>query len=185
MIAENTIPAMQNQDVLLLATTLDGSSAARNYASADTGFAFVPELESGTPYMGVNLYLRPVNPPSITPLGSGTFRQSFLRRFSFTLGVTVGSDLEQDETIGGETIKLVENFTSAGSVLGGVGLRVTPAVRVGGGAIVYRQLDSLIERQASTEIGYYFSISLDVDVRGLFTGNGSGIFNGGTPNPPK
>ncbi len=183
VIAENTIPAMQNQDILLLASTLDGSSAARNYASADTGFAFVPELESGTPYMGVNLYLRPVNPPSVTPLSSGTFRQSFLRRFSFMLGVTAGSDLEQSETIGGETVNLVENWTSAGSLLGGVGLRITPAVRVGGGAIVYRQLDSLIDRQASTEVSYYFSISLDVDVRGLFTGNGSGIFNGGTPNP--
>ncbi len=178
--ATESIKAMQTKDSLILATTLAGSSAARRYVSADTGFAFVPELDSAVSYMGANIYLRPVNPPSVTPLGSGS--KGLARRFAIMVGFTLQDDLVREETApNGDKIKTIDNLTDAGSVLLGFGFRINPALRLGGGAIAYKQLETLLDQRASTEVSYFFSLTLDLDVRSLFTGGPNGLFNGGSP----
>lgn len=180
--AAKSMRVLQQSRVLILASSIGGDSAAQRYVSADTGLAYVPDLDRSVPYMGINLYLRPVNPPSVTPLGSGQ-QGNFVQRFSITLAFTVGNDLVQEETLGGQTVKFVDNWTDAGSLLVGVGYRLNPAIRVGAGAIAYRQLDSLVDLRsgADTEVSFYFSVSLDVNVRSFFRQDAGKLFSGGTP----
>ncbi len=180
--AAQSMQVIQQRNALILASSIGGDSTAQRYVSADTGLAYVPELDRSVPYQGINLYLRPVNPPSVTPLGSGQ-QGNFAQRFSFTLAFTVGDELVQEETFGGQTITFVDNWTDVGSLLVGVGYRLNPALRIGAGAIAYRQLDSLLDLEsgAGTEISYYFSISLDVNVRSFFRQDAGRLFSGGTP----
>jgi hypothetical protein len=136
----------------------------KNYISLDAGLTWAPELEELVPYMGTNIYFRPVNRNA--PLRTlGSFRQTLGRRFSMTLGLTLSS-ISDDSNAGGTQDDLFGNQ----SLMLGAGLRVTDALRLGAGAIIFKQNDPspLIDEQ-KLNTSYYLSFSFDVDVVNLFS----------------
>ncbi|HXT50823.1 MAG TPA: hypothetical protein VN811_07260 [Thermoanaerobaculia bacterium] len=135
-----------------------------NYISLDAGLTWAPELEELVPYMGTNIYFRPVNRNA--PLRSlGSFRQTFSRRFSMTLGLTLSS-ISDDTSAGGTQTDLFGNQ----SLMLGAGLRITDAFRLGAGAIVFKEDDpSPLIDEEKLNYSYYLSFSFDVDVVNLFS----------------
>ncbi len=177
--AARAIRAVQARNSLFLATSIPAASVAQRYVSADAGFAFIPHLDQSVTFTGINIYLRPVNPPSVTPLGWGW--KGLARRTSLTIGVTLNEDLVRKDTVAGVETKIVDDLTAMGSPLLGIGFRVNPALRLEAGAVVFKQLDTLVSQTLNTEVNYYFALSLDMDVASLFTGGRNSLFNGGTP----
>ena len=136
----------------------------KNYISLDAGLTWAPELEEVVPYMGTNIYFRPVNRNA--PLRTlGNFRQTFSRRFSLTLGLTLSS-IADNNTAGGTQDDL---FGNQSLMLGG-GLRVTDSMRVGAGAIIFKQDDpSPLINEQKLNTSYYLAFSFDIDVVSLFS----------------
>jgi hypothetical protein len=135
-----------------------------NYISLDAGLTWAPELEDVVPYMGTNVYFRPVNRNA--PLRSlGSFRQTFSRRFSLTLGLTLSSIADETSAGGAQN----DLFGNQSLMLGG-GLRVTDAMRLGTGAIIFKQDDpSPLIAEEKLNVSYYLSFSFDIDVVSLFS----------------
>ena len=150
--------------VLADASTLASfKTRSQNYVSLDAGLTWVPELEEVVPYLGTNVYFRPVNRDA--PLASlGSFRQTFSRRFSLSMGLTASS-IADSSAEGGNQDDLFGNQ----SLLLGAGLRITDAMRLGAGAIVFKQddPDPLVD-ESKLNTSYYLSLSFDIDVVGLF-----------------
>ncbi len=144
------------------------------YVSADAGLVGAPELDAVVSYIGVNLYLRPVNKNA--PLRQlGSFRQTLGRRFAFTLGLTVqsladGGDGEQQTR---------EDLFGSQSMLIGAGLRITDMIRFGAGALVFKKDDpSPLITKFETAVSYYFTVSFDLNVARAFKGGLGGLFPG-------
>src|SRR6185295_1888452 len=132
------------------------------YISADAGLVYSPEADKVVTYVGTNIYLRPVNKNA--PLRQlGNFRQTFTRRFAFTLGLTV-------QTLADDAGTRQDLFGSQ-SLLAGAGLRITDMIRVGAGALVFEAKDrSPLVSEFHTAVSYYFTVSFDVNVARAFQG---------------
>lgn len=144
-----------------------------NSINVDAGLMWAPELDEIVPYLGTNFYLRPVNKQA--PLSTlGSFRQTFSRRFAFTLALT-GTSIA-NESAGSDDL-----FASQ-SLLLGAGLRITDSARLGAGAIVFQRDDPnpLIAEQ-DLYASWYLSLSFDIDVVSLFAGPLRGRFPANTP----
>ncbi|HVT60046.1 MAG TPA: hypothetical protein VHR45_16820 [Thermoanaerobaculia bacterium] len=157
---------------------VDGSStpnfatAQNNYVSADAGLVYAPEIESAVTYVGVNLYLRPVNKDAhLSQLGS--FRKTFTRRFAFTLALTIQSVADG----GGGRVQTRQDLFGNQALIAGSGLRVTDMIRLGAGALVFKRKDQnpLINR-FSVATTYYFTVSFDLNVARAFQGGFGGLF---------
>jgi len=164
------------------ASVADGSSTggfdtfSAYYVSADAGFVYAPQIDSGVTYVGANLYLRPVNrDAALSQLGN--FRQTFTRRFAFTLALTVQSVADG----GGGRVQTRDNLFGNQALLAGAGLRITDTIRLGAGALLFKEKDPnpLVTRfrVAST---YYVSLSFDLNVAKAFKGGLGGLFGSGT-----
>ncbi len=156
--------------VVLDASTLGSFKTQQAwYIAADFGFAFGPDIDKVVPYIGTNIYFRPVN--KAAPLSE---RSSFGRRFSFTLGLTV-------KTIADEKPQTRGDLFDSNSLLAGVGYRVTDSGRLGLGVLVFEKLDpNPLLKGKSLTYSPYLSLSFDWDILGFFK-NFSGIF--GINNP--
>ncbi|MEP7009255.1 MAG: hypothetical protein ABJC13_02930 [Acidobacteriota bacterium] len=157
------------------ASSTGGFDTFQNYyVSADAGLVGAPELDSVVSYIGVNLYLRPVNKNA--PLRQlGGFRKTFSRRFAFTLGLTVQSIADGDNGGGPTRQDLFGNQ----SMLIGAGLRITDMIRLGGGALVFKKDDpSPLITKFDTAVSYYFTVSFDLNVARAFKGGLGGLFPG-------
>lgn len=165
--------AMARDTLLVDASTTGGESTIRNnYVSADAGFIYAFTISAFVPYVGTNIYFRPVN--KAAPLSQ---RGGFGRRFALTFGVTLASieDKEPGDTAGRTRRDLFSNS----SLVLGAGLRLTQSIRIGGGVLVFLRKDPnpLI---SNTTVGAapYASFSFDLDVAKAFAGLGK-IFSGG------
>lgn len=162
LVGNNLTEAIQNQFVAIDSSTVYGFQARQKmYLSADIGFVGgVGDVEEVVPYLGTNIYFRPVNKEAPLP----PFWQSPqpLSRCGLTLGVTLDG-IAKD----GERADLFSDY----SVVGGLGCRITESIRLGGGAIVYQELDPnpLIDDE-KLAAAPYVSISVDWDVREFFVG---------------
>ncbi len=145
-------------------------TAQNSYISADGGLLLAPALDEVVPYVGTNIYFRPVNKDaSLRSLG--TFRQTFSRRFALTLGLTMAS---VDEPEGSPERK--DLFSSQNLVVG-AGLRISDSIRFGAGAFVFREDDpSPLVDELKVTATYYVSISFDMDVAGAFKGGLGELF---------
>jgi|GEM_PF-3334770 len=134
------------------------------YISADFGFAYGPDVDKVVPYVGTNIYLQPVNKNA--PL---SVRGGFLRRFAFTLGLTVKS-------LADSSPQTRSDLWDSNSLLVGVGYRITDSGRLGVGALVFNEQDPnpLIDEESVT-VSPYLSLSFDVDVLSFFK-QFSGLF---------
>ncbi len=157
------------------ASSTGGFETFQNYyVSADAGLVAAPELEEVVSYIGVNLYLRPVNKNA--PLRQlGSFRQTLGRRFAFTLGLTVQSLADGENG----TQQTRQDLFASQSLLVGAGLRITDMIRLGGGALVFKEDDpSPLITKFGTAVSYYFTVSFDLNVARAFKGGLGGLFPG-------
>ena len=151
-------------DVRILASTVGNFSTRHSwYISADLGLAYAPVIDEIFPYLGTNIYFRPVN--KAAPLSSlGGFGQTFTRRASAMIGITFGNS---EIT---ETNRRAPLFNSQYLLLGG-GFRMTDAIRLASGILVMKASDPnpLVTDRQNIEATWFISFSFDWDVRGTFT----------------
>ena len=146
----------------------------------DAGFAYYFRIGTMTPYVGANIYFRPVNKDA--PL---SLVDSFGRRFALTFGITLNSIEQQGDggaalPAGAKTrFDLLQNNRS---LLLGAGFRVSQSLRLSGGALVLKEKDPnpLISKQSVATVPYV-SFSLDFDVASALKG-GLGALFGGSEN---
>ena len=167
--------------VVVEGTTVADFRTAQNwYISMDAGFAYAFRIATMTPYVGANIYFRPVNKDA--PL---SLVDSFGRRFALTFGITLNS-IEETTDAGVAVPAANKNrfdlLTNGRALLLGAGFRVTPSLRLCGGALVLKERDPnpLISRISVATVPYV-SLSLDFDVASALTG-GLGALFGGSEN---
>ena len=173
--------------VLADATTLANfETNQKNYISMDAGMTWAPELDEVVPYVGTNVYFRPVNRNA--PLSTlGNFRQTFWRRFALTFALTASSIADEGEggAGAGAGTPTRDDLFASQSLLVGAGVRVTDAMRLGAGAIVFKHDDpSPLVDESELNSSYYLSLSFDADVAKMFSkmfGDALGANAAGTP----
>jgi len=160
-------------------TVADFRTAQSWYIAMDAGFAYYFRIGTMTPYVGANIYFRPVNKDA--PL---SLVDSFGRRFAVTFGITLDSIEEQE---GGTTVPAAKKtrfdlLQSNRSLLLGAGFRVSQSLRLSGGVLVLKEKDPnpLITTQSVATVPYV-SFSLDFDVASALKG-GLGALFGGSEN---
>jgi hypothetical protein len=154
-------------------TTSDWETRARQYISADIGLARADPIDSTFFYFGTNIYVGPVNKRAPLPWSD----QSFRKRFAFTFGIPLNAF---DET------QITTQFTNASQTLEGVignrplligaGWRLTDLIRATGGIVMFKVKDAnpLVDQRATTHFTWYFGLSADWDLKGMFTQSFSG-----------
>jgi hypothetical protein len=146
-------------------TTGNGNTFQNYYISADLGFVFMPDITEAVPYVGTNIYTRPVNRNA--PLSQ---RGGFRRRFAFTIGLTL-------ESIADKNMRTRDDFTGNQSLLVGAGYRVTESIRLGLGGLVFVKKDpSPLVDEDTTGVTPYVSVSFDWNIARTFRGIGSTFF---------
>ena len=126
------------------------------YASADVGFAVLPDLGEAVPYLGMNLYFRPVNRDA--PLGPLFSLRSLAdpRRWSVTLGVALESLAQNGRR---------KDLFGTTSLLVGPGWRLHEVLRFGGGFVMFQKIDdNPLHDNASLSVTWYLNASLDLHV---------------------
>ena len=167
----------------MIGTTIaDFITRSRRHFSADIGLA-VAQMGEIFPYIGVNIYCRPVNREAALtgPYGVG----SRGRRASFMLGVAWTDNLVRDDQRAGvfsSGHSLVETLggTSDVMLVVGGGYRVTDAIRVNGGLLVFKAHDvNPLSSRKNLDGSPFVSMSWDWDVvgslRGLFGGDTASV----------
>lgn len=134
----------------------DFKTRSNNYLSADLGVALIPDLGLMTPYMGTNIYLRPINRDhSLTGL-------QFFERFSFLVGISVTSLSKTNyrSDLLGSNLNLIT----------GAGFRVADFVRVNGGVAWYGQhAANPLNTNQVIGASFFVSLSFDIDVKTVFS----------------
>jgi hypothetical protein len=149
--------------IALRSTTSDTYKARANmYISLDAGLLRASEVDQMVPYLGVNLYLRPVNKNA--PLG---WCPCLGRRLSLTMGITTSSIADKDR---------IDDTFKGHSIFTGVGARLTDYWRVSGGLLLLRTYRD--EAPVDLRFGAVPSLatSLDIDVVGLLGKAGTLLF---------
>jgi hypothetical protein len=138
--------------------TTDGNFATRRtwYQSADMGLAVGVSINEILPYVGTNLYFRPVNTEA--PPGK------FLTRFSGLIGFTWTDNILKP----GERASL---YGTSVSLVLGAGLRLTEVLKVSGGVLTFKGIDpNPTVVKTRIEVAPFVSISGDFDVAKLLGG---------------
>jgi len=100
-------------------------TSARNRVAADFGAVYLPDMDTVSPVLGANFYLRPVN----RDRGPGG---NLLRRFAINIGVTTASLRREG---------LREDLAGSLNLAVGAGLRLTRLFRLSGGVVLLRELE--------------------------------------------
>lgn len=155
------------EEVTVAATTTGNGNTFQNYyISADLGFVYMPDISEAVPYVGTNIYFRPVNKNA--PLSQ---RGGFWRRFAVTVGLTLDKIADDEMTR--------QDFSGNQSLVVGAGLRMTESIRLGFGALVFKKRDtSPLVDDVTTGVTPYVSVSFDWNVAKTFKGIGSTFFGG-------
>ncbi|HVT15290.1 MAG TPA: hypothetical protein VHQ90_03785 [Thermoanaerobaculia bacterium] len=166
MVSQVEVEARQVGVLVSTSTVGSFTTYQKQYISVDAGFLYVPRLSSAVPYIGTNIYLRPVNKNAPLREAGG-----FGRRFAFTFGLTVTSIADSSP------VTRKDLFTNYSLLLGG-GYRVTDSIRLGAGALIFHREspNPLITRETLTS-SPYISLSIDWDILSAFRGFGK-IFGG-------
>ena len=163
--ATEELTAAFRRSTLVGRSTVMAMTEAGNYVSADIGVMHAHEITETGVYVGLNLYLRPVD--KSVPLSQ---KGGLLRRFALTLGIALQSIRDDHRTR--------DDLFGRQSVMVGAGFRITSSIRIGGGALLLREREPetfpLTERMrlAATP---YLSVSFDADVGSRFRGAGRAV----------
>jgi hypothetical protein len=144
---------MQDERFVEATTVADGATTQNNYISADGGLLYAGDIGQAALFVGTNIYLRPVNKDA--PLSQ---RGSIGRRFAFTVGITVSSIADENNRT------RTDMFADSSLVLG-AGLRMTQSIRVGAGALIFKESDPnpLVTKKTAAAT-WYLSFSFDINV---------------------
>jgi len=137
---------------ITLQMTTSGSAETRKtwYVGMDTGIAIAPVINEVFPYIGTNIFFRPVN-TSVPPRGFGS-RFSSLFGFAWTANLTKAGEREA-------------LYGDNGMVVIGAGLRATEWLRFSGGGLVFQGVNPNPLRDARRiEITPFISMSADIDL---------------------
>lgn len=151
---ENSLP-------MIGTTYFNGSTEnARTYLSFDAGYGANMATRDAFPYLGVNIYLRPIKREIPLKHYHGNLCDFFSSHFSFLVGMTTNS-IESDPMRGG----LIGNKAM---LLGG-GFRVLPWLKLNYGRMIYYDTPAnpLVNRRYLTSDGF-ISASIDTDVVEIF-----------------
>jgi hypothetical protein len=133
------------------------------YVSADAGLLYAFGIDGVLPYIGTNIYFRPVNKDAPLSLKGGLGR-----RVALTLGLTVRSVADDAGTRD-------DLFGSQAGVVG-LGVRVRQSIRLAGGMLVFeKKVPSLLRTDKKLTANPFLAMSFDIDVGGLPAALG-GIF---------
>jgi hypothetical protein len=129
------------------------------YVSLDLGLAYAWDLQNMVFYAGTNIYFRPINKNA--PLG-----RNFWRRFALTIGITTSV---KDESRRADDLRTSTEDDGTNSLLIGGGFRVTPSIRLGAGALIFKESEpNPLVTQTSVAATPYVSLALDVNVGQMF-----------------
>lgn len=156
-----TVISSYEDAILVTATTINNNFVTRSntYITADIGVALLPSIGKMVPYLGSNIYLRPINQDR--PLYMKDFLwKDFDRRFSLMLGLTY-STLAKDG--------YRDNLMSTFNLITGAGLRIADFVKVNGGVVWYTKLNTNPLNTNNTVRGLGFvSLSFDLQIKTVF-----------------
>lgn len=174
-----TVEAERQAELAFASTVGDFDTRQRSYLSIDAGFATANEIDEVLRTVGLNLYLRPVNrKAAFADIGcSGPFR-CLGRKFAFTMGFTEGG-------VGDGSTRA--DLFSSNSMVVGAGIRVTPAFRLGLGAVVFKEIDpNPLISDETLQYTPYFSITYDWNIRNTLATLGwmDPPFGPSTPSTP-
>lgn len=153
-------------------STIAYATLSTVYISADAGLAWVPEIDEAAKYIGTNVYLRPINKD--VPLSQA---DSFLHRFALTIGLTVDS-VADDDAAGNPRTR--DDLFGSQSLLLGAGLRFNRVIRIGAGALVFKEQDpNPLRDDLSVTVSPYVTVSFDLNVAKAFQGGFGDLFKPG------
>ncbi|WP_316847122.1 hypothetical protein [Pedobacter psychrodurus] len=136
----------------------DFVTRANTYISADLGLALIPSAGKMVPYLGTNIYFRPVNRNEKI-----TWSSNMGKRVSLLVGLSVGSIAKPNY----RDDLLANSF----NLITGVGFRVASFVRFNGGYLWYTKVNENPLNTNNSIAGKPFvSLSFDIDVRTVFNG---------------
>ncbi|WP_442587443.1 hypothetical protein ACSBL2_15470 [Pedobacter sp. AW31-3R] len=148
--------------VIVNANTINNNFVTRSksFITADIGVALLPSIGKMVPYLGTNIYLRPINQDRPLFMKDLFSLRDFDRRFSLMLGLTY-STLKKD----GYRDDLMATF----NLITGAGLRIADFVKVNGGVVWYTRLNSNPLNTNNTVRGSGFvSLSFDLQIKTAF-----------------
>jgi hypothetical protein len=183
------------KDEVTLIVTTTGDFASRHpwHFGVDVGLAVAPVIGEVFPYVGVNMYFRPVNRNAkLSSLSEeyGHPVNTFTRRFSLMLGYTWTDNLlktnkrvglfNRDQAIG----QSVENEQADAMLVAGAGLRVNDVLRIAAGALVFKAVKTNpLLTDTDLKVTPFFSLSWDWDAVGDIRGLGGLMGFGNSPIP--
>ena len=137
-------------------TTVDHETSHSRYIGLDAGVLYGFGINGVQPYVGVNLYLRPVNKNA--PLSQ---YGKWYRRLSFTAGALV-KKIE-------DGAKTRDDLPLGRTLMAGTGFLVSQSIRVGGGLMIFRRKDPSqpLRSDMETTGDPYVSLSFDIDPQKL------------------
>jgi hypothetical protein len=152
-LTENIVLLLRAERFIEGTTVADGATTQNNYISADGGLLYAGDIGHAALFVGSNIYLRPVNKDA--PL---SLKGSFSRRFAFTVGVTLS-------TIADENSRTRSDLFANSSLVLGAGIRITQSIRIGGGALIFKESDPnpLVTKKTAAAT-WYASFSFDINV---------------------
>ncbi len=163
-IVESLTEIIYDASVVTGSSVNDFQTRAKFYFSADLGVAVVPTINKALPYIGTNLYFRPVNKERRLVLKDVFCKSKVMdelgRRFSLLIGLSVISLAKADQR---------EDLLGGGfNLITGAGFRVADAIRLNGGYVWFRGNENPLETKFQIKQTPFLSISFDIDVRTVF-----------------
>lgn len=151
-VLEAELRDMTREQRLVEETGADAATADDDYVSVDVGLLYAPTIGETAATIGANFYLRPVDK------GVSVGRMGGLRRFAFTVGLTLNS-IEDRRRIRSDLY-----FKQA--LILGAGYRISQYWRLGAGGLVFRERDPdsyPLTRRKRTALTPYVALTADVD----------------------
>ena len=168
------------QSVSLLTTT-SGTFAVRHpwYFGLDVGLAVAPTIHEVFPYLGINIYFRPVNKNALPPRA-----HTLWRRFSLLLGYTWTDNLlRSGQRVGLFARNGGSSSANAMMVLGG-GYRFTDTLKGAGGVLFFKEPNpNPLIPDTSLSTTPFLSLSWDWDIVATIKDLGSLLGLGGGSVP--
>jgi len=157
-----TVISSYEDAIIVSATTINSSFVTRSnsFITADIGVALLPSIGKMVPYLGTNIYLRPINQDRPLFIKDLFTLKDLDRRFSLMLGLTYS-------TIAKDGYR--ENLMSTFNLITGAGLRIADFVKVNGGVVWYTKLNPNPLSTNNTVRGLGFvSLSFDLQIKTVF-----------------
>jgi hypothetical protein len=166
---------IRNLFVVFGTTITDAKTNSNVYIAMDAGILYGFRIGVATPYIGANIYFRPVNKDA-----SFADADSPGRRLSLTFGITTQSIEEDQGSVAAADKTRFDLVTGNKSLVLGLGARVTRTLRLSGGVLAFKERDPnpLIAKR-SVAVVPYMSFSLDIDIAKGLSGDLGGMFGGG------